>query len=314
MLRQRPDEPLTTQSPAFLLVDAGNTRVKFGLFHKLCPPTGQLPACAAFAAHRIGDPALWPTARSAVADDVRLSRTVLTGSNPRQMERLVREWPADWPPPDVLTDRTLLPIEIDVDEPQRVGIDRLLDAVAANVLRAPGSPAIVIDVGTATTVNAVSKSGAFVGGAILPGPELCARALHEYTAVLPEVPLTDLLRGEPAVIGRNTEDAIRSGLYWGHWQAVLGYCERMQLPLGCPPEPLVLLTGGAAHLYAERAPCGTPKELQGSEHRTSRKNKVQQPISAVASRPPGAARYEPHLTLQGLAVAVTHLFADAGES
>ncbi len=259
--------------------------MKFGLFRDpLCEPVTEssaepdpLPRCDAFVASPVDDPELWRTVRAALTVEKNGSRAVITGSNPQQIKRLVSQWPVDWPRPDVLADRTALPIEIGVDEPQRVGIDRLLDAIAANALRPAETPAIIIDVGTATTVNAVSKTGRFVGGAILPGPELCARALHEYTAVLPHVPLSDLSSEEPAVIGRNTEAAIKSGLYWGHWQAVLGYCERMESSLGCPPEPLVLLTGGAAHLYADRIPPG--------------------------------ARYEPHLTLQGLAVAARHLFA-----
>lgn len=260
-----------------LLVDVGNTRVKFGLFREDECRGNQLPTCHSFVALRSAEPRFWETVRESLDVLDGEPRSLVTGSNPDEMERLVTEWPLDWPPPHVLLDRSVLPLTIDVDEPQRVGIDRLLDAIAANVSREPDSPAIVIDVGTATTVNAVSKRGAFVGGAILPGPELCARALHEYTAVLPQVSLDELSREEPTVIGRNTEAAIKSGLYWGHWQAVLGYCERMREPLGCPPEPLVLLTGGAGHLYASRIPAG--------------------------------ARYEPHLTLQGLAVAAGQLFA-----
>ncbi len=288
-----PLQPHQQHSPPpqqeLLLVDAGNSRVKFGLFRErscesetesvIEPSTvpRQLPRCDGFVASPVDDPELWQTVRAALTVPEDGPRAVITGSNPQQIERLVSQWPTDWPRPDVLTDRGALPIGIGVEEPQRVGIDRLLDAIAANALRPAEAPAIIIDVGTATTVNAVSKSGMFIGGAILPGPELCARALHEYTAVLPHVPLSDLSSEEPAVIGRNTEAAIKSGLYWGHWQAVLGYCERMRSPLGCPPEPLVLLTGGAAHLYADRIPPG--------------------------------ARYEPHLTLQGLAIAARHLFA-----
>lgn len=177
-----------------------------------------------------------------------------------------------------MTDRQSLPLMIDVDFPERVGMDRLLNAVAANVLRRPGRPAIVIDVGTATTVDAVSKDGAFLGGAIIAGPELTARALHEYTAVLPLVTLDELAQSEPPVIGRNTQDAIRSGLYWGHWQSVWSYCVRMMEPLGVAHAPQTFLTGGAAHLFAHRlAPAHT---------------------------------YLPHLTLQGLAVATNSLRPD----
>jgi type III pantothenate kinase len=195
---------------------------------------------------------------------------VITGSNSAQIERVVSEWPSEWPAPRVVTDRRELPLQIDVDAPERVGMDRLLNAVAANRIRRPQQPVIVIDVGTATTVDAVSAAGVFLGGAILAGPELTARALHEYTAVLPHVSLEELAGSEPPVIGRNTQQAIASGLYWGHWQSVWSYCVRMMEPLGVAQAPQTILTGGAADLFVNRL---SP-----------------------------AHAYLPHLTLQGLAV------------
>jgi type III pantothenate kinase len=180
----------------------------------------------------------------------------------------------------VVKDRRDLPLELDVETPERVGMDRLLNAVAGNRIRRAGEPLIVIDVGTATTVDAVSADGVFLGGAILAGPELTARALHEYTAALPHVTLEELARSEPPVIGRNTQEAIASGLYWGHWQSVWSYCVRMMEPLGISHAPQTILTGGAAYLFVNRlAPAHT---------------------------------YLPHLTLQGLAVAAQSRPAGSG--
>lgn len=252
-----------------LLIDAGNTRLKFGLVED-AESGDRLPECRAFAAVRNDELLPWDAVRqwSRVAAKPLLG--TVTGSNPEQIQRVVDEWPRDWQRPRVMTDRLELPITVDVDVPERVGMDRLLNAVAANALRREGQPLIVIDVGTATTVDAISQEGRFAGGAILAGPELTARALHEYTAVLPHVTLEELGTTEPPVIGRNTLDAIRSGLYWGHWQSVWSYCVRMMEPLGVSAAPQTILTGGAAHLFVNRL---SPQHT-----------------------------YLPHLTLQGLAV------------
>ena len=85
-----------------------------------------------------------------------------------------------------------LPIVATVEHPERVGIDRLAGAVAANELRQPQRPAIVIGVGSAITVDLISADGVFRGGAILPGIGMSARALDEFTDLLPRSPLEEL--------------------------------------------------------------------------------------------------------------------------
>ena len=107
-----------------------------------------------------------------------------------------------------------LPLVVAVERPDMVGVDRLLDAVAANRLRRPGRPAIVVDVGTAITVDLVSADGAFRGGAILPGIAMSARAMHEFTDLLPLIEMSELGSPPPAV-GTSTVSAMRSGLFWG---------------------------------------------------------------------------------------------------
>jgi type III pantothenate kinase len=270
-LGKNPDPTVAASSQhSLILVDAGNTRLKFGHVVLDSADPDQLPECVAFTAVREKGPLPWEEVQSWVNNTGLRVQGVVTGSNPAQIERVVNAWPSQWGPSRIVLDRSALPIAIDVDHPDRVGMDRLLNAVAANVLRDPGQPVIVIDVGTATTVDAVSVDGVFLGGAIIAGPELTARALHEYTAVLPHVTLDELAQSEPAVIGRNTADAIKSGLYWGHWQAIWSYCVRMREPLGIDNVPQIIVTGGAAGLFASRlSPTHT---------------------------------YLPHLTLQGLAV------------
>ena len=106
-----------------------------------------------------------------------------------------------------------LPLAVALPRPDMVGVDRLLDAVAANVLRPADRPAVVVDVGTAITVDLVSRDGAFCGGSILPGIAMSARALHEFTDLLPLLDVSELDAPPPA-LGDSTESAMRSGLFW----------------------------------------------------------------------------------------------------
>jgi len=135
-----------------------------------------------------------------------------------------------------------LPLEIEVDAPERVGIDRLVAAVAANQLRPAGMHAIVIDAGTAITVDRLSRDGCFQGGAILPGLQTVAHALAARTDLLPEIDANFI--GEPPVLGRSTESAMRSGIFWGSLGAVRELVERMRPPAGQPVQ--VFMTGGDA--------------------------------------------------------------------
>ena len=109
-----------------------------------------------------------------------------------------------------------LPLTVDLKRPDMVGVDRLLDAVAANCLRTPGRPAVVVDVGTAITVDLLSAKGAFRGGAIVPGIAMSARALHEFTDLLPLIEMVELAAPPPPV-GTATTTAMRSGLSGAPW-------------------------------------------------------------------------------------------------
>jgi type III pantothenate kinase len=124
----------------------------------------------------------------------------------------------------VIDERVRLPIEIDVQYPERVGRDRLLNAMAVTE-----KPAIVISAGTAVTVDAVSGSGTFLGGAILPGMGLMAFALHHGTAKLPkiEVPMP-----RPALPAKNTEDAIAAGIFHAAVGGIVGCHGELLAKLG----------------------------------------------------------------------------------
>jgi type III pantothenate kinase len=141
-----------------------------------------------------------------------------------------------------------LPLEVALERPDMVGVDRLLDAVAANALRRSGRPAVVVDVGTAITVDLVSADGVFQGGAILPGIGMSARALHEFTDLLPLVEEDELVAPPPPV-GPATDAAMRSGLFWGAVGSIRELVARLGQRAGAPPQ--VFLTGGAGPVVAD---------------------------------------------------------------
>ncbi len=103
-----------------------------------------------------------------------------------------------------------IPLPIEVDEPESVGIDRLLNALAASRRVPRNSPAIVISVGTAVTVDLLAANCSFMGGTIFPGPRLMAESLHRFTAKLPRVHLDRVAGGNPP--GKNTRNAIEAGI------------------------------------------------------------------------------------------------------
>jgi type III pantothenate kinase len=253
-----------------LAIDVGNSRTKFGLFYIAdLADKSQLPECRDAVAVAHGSSVPWQTLREWGRQGEQWA-AIVAGTNPPAIARLCGEWQAaPWPVPVAVEAGRQLPIRIDVDVPEKVGLDRLLNAVAANHIRPEQTPVVIVDTGTAVTVDYVSAAGEFGGGAILPGVDLSALALHQYTALLPRIPAVELMGDVPDPVGRNTRDAIRSGLFWGHVGAIQELVERIGERSLEPP--MVLLTGGAAALLA---PCLRVE-----------------------------ARWEAHLPLKGLAVA-----------
>ena len=134
------------------------------------------------------------------------------------------------------------PIPLEVAEPDAVGPDRIANALAGRTLH--GSPCIVIDLGTATTFDCVSKQGAFVGGAIAPGLTTAADELIRRAARLSNV---ELRRPERAV-ARTTAENLRVGVLWGYAGLVDSLVRRMRAELG--GKPRVIATGGLARMVA----------------------------------------------------------------
>jgi type III pantothenate kinase len=245
---------------ALVAVDVGNARFKLGLF----PPDhgdkaddhGRLPnpvrtmvlSGGTFDLDRIdawlqgrppGDVAWW-----------------IASVNRPAATRLI-DWLRDHRPGEAVTLLAAgdLPLEVALPRPDMVGIDRLLDAVAANHLRRPDRPAITVDLGTAITVDAVSSTGVFLGGAILPGVEMSARALHAFTDLLPLLDPSAVTKA-PRALGTSTTEAMQAGLVWGAVGAIRQLVSQLGKDLGSPGfPPQVFLTGGAGPVVAELVGC-----------------------------------------------------------
>lgn len=166
--------------------------------------------------------------------------------------------------------KTAMPVL--TDNPKEVGADRIVNAVAAFAL--VGGPVVVIDFGTATTFDAVSEKGEYLGGAIAPGVEISAGALWSAAAQLQKVELVP----PRSVIGKSTSESVRAGVLLGSAGMVDGMIERIQKELGGHAE--VVVTGGLAPLIMGQ--CHTP------------------------------ARHEPSLTLMGLRILYDRNVEDAG--
>ena len=134
-------------------------------------------------------------------------------------------------------------IEIDVDEPHTLGADRAVNAVAAHTKH--GGDLIVVDFGTATTFDVIDFHGAYKGGIIAPGINLSLDALVSNTAKLPRIAIES--PHSDSVIGRNTEDQMLIGVFWGYVAMIEGLIARMRGEIGRPVK--VVATGGLSLLF-----------------------------------------------------------------
>lgn len=136
-------------------------------------------------------------------------------------------------------------IEIDLDCPDEVGADRLVNAVAvhAHYKKPDKKGAVIIDFGTATTFDVIDENGVYRGGVIAPGINLSMTALHMAAAQLPELSVESTEK----VIGKNTKDAMQSGIYWGYISLIEGIIKRIAKEMN--ETPYVIATGGLAPLF-----------------------------------------------------------------
>ena len=219
-----------------LAVDVGNSRVAFGVFqdglltqaehHTLAPDRTKLTEAAQVWGEMTvdaGGPAVLASVNPPAAE---LVRQALIQDVGLKVLSVGQEVP--------------LPIQVDLPAPQKVGVDRILNAAAAyDRIKAP---VVVVDAGTAITVDLVSAEGVFLGGAILPGFGLSARVLHEGTALLPQV---EVVKPE-CTFGRDTAQAISAGVFFGALGAIREIIERYATDLRA--WPTTIITGGDGQL------------------------------------------------------------------
>lgn len=143
----------------------------------------------------------------------------------------------------VVDGRSKLPITLDVDEPLTVGADRIINTLAAS--RTYERDCIVVDIGTATTFDCISADGVFFGGVIAPGVLMSAESLFRNTSKLPATEIVAPKR----VIGRRTEECIRSGVVLGAADSIDGLVRRIKAEWPRRTKPLVVATGGLASTF-----------------------------------------------------------------
>jgi type III pantothenate kinase len=221
-----------------VVVDIGNSRIKFG--YPSCTGGDELSVGSL----GLGETASWESLLDKQRDVLGWSGPVswaVASVNPPQCEVFLNWARSRGETVTVIDDYRRLPLTVDVDEPGKVGIDRLLAAAAARRRVPDGGPVVIIGVGSAVTVDLLDDRDRFRGGAIFPGPRLMAAALHRFTAKVPDVPIDMVPSLDPP--GRNTEDAIAVGIM----AAVMGGCHVLVTEYaalsGRPPR--VLLSGGA---------------------------------------------------------------------
>ena len=214
-----------------VVADIGNTRVKWG-------------RCGA---GKIDEAVSLPVDETAWRDQASrwgaVDEWIIGGVQPAVRERFVAWLRSQNAMVVVLDSHRRLPIEVDVDAPERVGLDRLFNAIAVAARMEQGRAALIVDAGSAVTVDLLDETHAFAGGVIFPGLRLMATSLHEHTAQLPQIDVARL----PALPARNTADAIEAGVA----HAVLGGIERVvQFLFSEHTNALVYLTGGDAAFLA----------------------------------------------------------------
>jgi len=253
-----------------LVIDVGNTEITLGLFDgdqladhwRLTTATKRTPdewatiltSYLSHAGHSTQEVAASVAASvaPAVTETVAAGVGLAVGHRPVQIEPSLR-----------------LPVELDVEEPLQVGADRIVNTLAAVGLY--NRDTIVVDFGTATTFDCITADGRFIGGVIAPGLEAAADELSQRAAKLPATELVPPTN----VIGRRTEECIRSGVLFGAADAVDGIVRRIKAEWPGDAVPYVVATGGLAEKIVP----------------------LSQEIEAM----------EPHLTLLGLKLAAKHL-------
>jgi type III pantothenate kinase len=230
-----------------LAVEVGNTNTTFGLF----AASGELTTAYRLSTERERMPDEWFAMLAALLASDGHELSEVDGVIISSVVPSVTTWLVNMTrnrlriDPVIVSGDLDVGLDLDVDEPRQLGADRIVDCVAA--FHRYGGPAIIVDLGTATTFDVIGRNGAYKGGAIAAGVATSLQALAGNAAQLFNVEL----RMPDAVIGRNTGDQLRSGIVAGHLAMLEGMIERTRAELGTDAQ--VIVTGGLAPLFADRS-------------------------------------------------------------
>ena len=209
-----------------LAVDIGNTNIVFGLFEgSTLTKKWRVPTYEKFALNDVGD----------------IQNIVITSVVPDINNVVSEVCQRDLKKTPLFITHDNAGVGTDVETPEQIGADRLMNAAA--VIAHYQAPAIVIDFGTATTFDVITSNNKYAGGVIAPGIRLSLETLTNKAAQLPEIEIKKPYQA----IGRNTVDAMQSGIFYGY----LGLIEGVIKNLSCEmkQEPAVIATGGLASLF-----------------------------------------------------------------
>ncbi len=239
-----------------LAIDIGNTNVVVGLWPGGGDPdTEELCATWRLASTRERTADEWhavlqPLLANELGDTGRVSAIIVSSVVP-VISRAIHQWARTrlGIEPLIVSPDLELGIHVRTDAPYETGADRIANCAAAYARF--GGPTIVVDVGTATKIEAITADGVFLGGVIAPGPGVTLEALAARAARLYAVEL----RLPGTAIGRNTVAAVQSGVMTGHLALIEGMVERVRAELGGARH--VVLTGGFAEIFAPAQSCFT---------------------------------------------------------
>ena len=219
-----------------LAVDIGNSDIKFGIFDsERLLSKFSIPTNSTFNADDL---------KSQIGDKRSISNAIICSVVPEK-ELSLKAALHNTLGVEALTVRNDvdLGLKINYQPLSTLGTDRLVNSFAAT--EKYGLPCIVCSIGTATTFDVVNKERELLGGVIAPGMKTMAKALHLNTAKLPEIEI----EMPESVLGHTTEEAIRSGIFYGHVAMVEGFIHRLKKEIDDVPK--VVATGGFASLIAE---------------------------------------------------------------
>jgi type III pantothenate kinase len=223
-----------------VVADVGNTRIKWGRCDGAAvvesaglPPADEHAWLRQLQVWQLHRPCSW----------------AIGGVHPHRQEALAAWLCARGHRAKLLSTFAELAIAVCVERPECVGLDRLFNAVAARSRCPAATPAVLIDAGSAVTVDWLDETGAFRGGAIAPGMRLMARSLKEFTALLPLIEVTHAC---PALPGVRTSAAIEAGVFWSVAGGISTMVEQLTSQTRTPAR--IFLTGGDAPLLLPALP------------------------------------------------------------